>query len=199
MDGLNLEASTARSEALASLTETFQLNGVEDAKREARLSLAAAAGVSQVALITGPREPLGCAASKVREFAMRRAAGEPLSRIVGKRKFWGRSLRISPQVLDPRPETELIVEAAVKILSDRRNEGLRILDLGVGSGALLCALLSEFANAHGIGVDISAHAAEVAQGNLQGCGLSLRAQIRVRDWTSGLEGLFDLIVSNPPY
>ena len=122
-----------------------------------------------------------------------------MSRIVGKREFWGLSFAITPHVLDPRPETETLVEAALSILSDRRKDPLRILDLGVGSGALLCALLTEFDAARGIGVDISADAAEVAQGNLQACGLSLRAEIRVGDWTSGLEGRFDLIVSNPPY
>ena len=198
-NGLNLEASTARSEALASVVETFQIAGIENPSREARLSLCAASGVSQVALITAPDEALGSAARTVREFAMRRAAGEPLSRIVGKREFWGLSLAISPHVLDPRPETETIVEAALSILSDRREDPLRILDLGVGSGALLCALLTEFGSACGVGVDISADAADVARGNLQACGLSLRAEIRVGDWTSGLEGRFDLIVSNPPY
>jgi release factor glutamine methyltransferase len=163
------------------------------------LSLCAASGVSQVALITAPREPLGSAAWRVREFATRRTAGEPLSRIVGRREFWGLSLTISPQVLDPRPETESIVEASIGILSDRRDEQLRILDLGVGSGALLCALLVEFANARGVGVDISTDAADVALGNLDACSLSERAEIRIGDWTSGLEGQFDLIVSNPPY
>ena len=126
-------------------------------------------------------------------------AGEPLSRILGRREFWGLSLAISSQVLDPRPETETIVEAALSILSDRRDEPLCILDLGVGSGALLCALLTEFAKAHGVGVDISADAAAVALGNLVACGLSERAEIRVGDWTDGLEGPFDLIVANPPY
>jgi release factor glutamine methyltransferase len=150
-------------------------------------------------LITAPRQPLGSAAARVQEVAARRAAGEPLSRIVGRREFWGLSLAISSQVLDPRPETETIVESALSILSDRRDEPLRILDLGVGSGALLCALLTEFANARGVGVDISADAIEVALGNLDACGLSERAEIRVGDWTNGLEGPFDLIVANPPY
>jgi release factor glutamine methyltransferase len=198
-DDLAFEASTARAEALASLIETFELSGIETPGREARLSLCAASGVSQVALITAPREPLGSAARRVREFATRRAAGEPLSRIVGKREFWGLSLTISPQVLDPRPETESIIEASIGILSERRDEQLRILDLGVGSGALLCALLLEFAKARGVGVDISPDAADVARGNLDACGLSERAEIRIGDWTSGLEGQFDLIVSNPPY
>jgi release factor glutamine methyltransferase len=198
-NGLILEASTARSEALAGIFETFQLSGIENPRREARLSLCAASGVSQVALITAPREPLGPAAWRVREFATRRAAGEPLSRIVGKREFWGLSFTISPQVLDPRPETESLVEASTAILRDRRDERLRILDLGVGSGSLLCALLVEFANARGVGVDISTDAVDVALGNLDACGLSERGEIRVGDWTNGLEGLFDLIVSNPPY
>jgi release factor glutamine methyltransferase len=198
-NGPALEASTARAEALACLVQTFQLSGIENPRREARISLCAASGVSQAALIVAPREPLGSAASRVREFAARRAAGEPLSRIVGKREFWGLSVTISPQVLDPRPETESIVEASIAILSDRRDEQLRILDLGVGSGSLLCALLVEFVNTRGVGVDISTDAADVALGNLEACGLSERAEIRVGDWTRGLEGQFDLIVSNPPY
>jgi release factor glutamine methyltransferase len=196
---LTLEASTPRSEALASLEQTFKTGGIENPAREARISLSAALGLSPVALIVDPREPLGSAASKVQDVAARRAVGEPLSRIVGAREFWGLSLAITPHVLDPRPETETIVEAALSILSDRREDPLLILDLGVGSGALLCALLTEFGNARGAGVDLSADAADVAQGNLESCGSSSRAEIRVGDWTRGIEGRFDLIVSNPPY
>ncbi len=198
-NSLNLEASTARSEALGSLEKAFQIAGIENPAREARISLCAASGISPVALIVDPREPLGSAASKVQEVAARRATGEPLSRILGKREFWGLSFAITRHVLDPRPETETIVEAALSILNDRREDPLNILDLGVGCGALLCALLTEFGGARGVGVDISADAAVVAQSNLQACCLSLRAEIRVGDWTSGLEGRFDLIVSNPPY
>ena len=198
-NGLNLEASTARSEALAGLEKTFKIAGIENPVREARVSLCAASGISPIALIVEPREPLGSAAWKVQEVAERRATGEPLSRIVGKREFWGLSFAITPHVLDPRPETETIVEAALSILSDRREDPLRILDLGVGCGALLCALLTEFGPARGIGVDISPNAAEVALRNLGACGLSERAEIRVGDWTSGLKGRFELIVSNPPY
>ena len=198
-NGLNLEASTARSEALTSVIQTFALAGLEAPEREARLSLCAASGLSQVALITAPGEALGSAAARIQEFVARRAGGEPLSRIVGKREFWGLSFAITSHVLDPRPETETIVEAALSILSDRREDQLSILDLGVGSGALLCALLTEFGAARGVGVDISSDAADVARGNLQACGLSQRAEIRTGDWTTCLEGRFDLIVSNPPY
>jgi release factor glutamine methyltransferase len=198
-NSLDLEASTARSEALASLEKTFEISGIENPAREARISLCAASGISPVALIIDPRAALGAKASRIQEVAARRATGEPLSRIVGKREFWGLSLAITRHVLDPRPETETIVEAALSILGDRRDDPLRILDLGVGSGALLCALLTEFGAARGLGVDISPEAAEVARNNLQACALSLRAEIREGDWTSGPEGRFDLIVSNPPY
>lgn len=163
------------------------------------MTLCAASGVSQVALIAAGHEALGSAASRVRDFAARRADGEPLSRIVGRREFWGLSLAISPHVLDPRPETETIIEAASRILNDRRDEPLRLLDLGVGSGALLCGLLIEFANATGVGVDASIDAANVALANLDACGLADRAEIRVGDWMTALNGPFDLIVSNPPY
>jgi release factor glutamine methyltransferase len=196
---LILEASTARSEALASIQETFEVGGIENPAREARVSLCAASGLSPVALIVDPHEPLGSAASRVQEFAIRRAGSEPLSRILGKREFWGLSLAITPHVLDPRPETETIIEAALSIFSGRRHEALRILDLGVGSGALLCAVLTEFGAAHGVGVDLSVDAADVARGNLRACGLSSRSDIRVGDWMHGLDGPFDLIVSNPPY
>jgi release factor glutamine methyltransferase len=195
----SLEASTARAEALASLEERFELCRVENPAREARISLCAASGLSQVDLIVDPRKPLGSAAPRIEKFAARRAAGEPLSRILGRREFWGLSFAISPQVLDPRPETETVVEAAIGILDDRRTERLRILDLGVGSGALLCALIAEFPNARGVGVDLSAGAANLARGNVEACGLSDRAEIRVGCWMRGLEGPFDLIVSNPPY
>jgi release factor glutamine methyltransferase len=191
--------STILAEALVRLTESFRCSGIEDPGREARLIVSAACGTSPAAMIAEPERSLGEAAGKLDNFAARRTAGEPLSRIVGSREFWGLALAISPDVLDPRPETETLVEAAVAVFRDRRLDALRILDLGVGSGALLCALLVEFANGRGFGVDISASAANVARRNIKACGLARRAEIRVTDWTRDLVGPFDLIVSNPPY
>jgi release factor glutamine methyltransferase len=193
------DASTRRSEAVANLTESFRRSGIDDARREALLTVGAACALSPLALIVEPEDPLGGAADRLAKFAARRAAGEPMSRIVGKREFWGLTLTVAPQVLDPRPETETLVEAAVAIFRDRGLEALRILDLGVGSGALLCALLAEFVNGRGLGVDVSASVAKVALGNIEACGLAGRAKIRVGDWTRNLDGPFDLIVSNPPY
>ncbi len=163
------------------------------------MTLCAASGVSPLSLLSAPEGLLGAAAEKLEQFATRRAAGEPLSRIVGRREFWGLPLAISPDVLDPRPETETIVDAAIALYRHRRPEVLRILDLGVGSGALLCALLSEFPNARGVGVDLSAAAARVALGNIEACGFAGRADVRIGDWAADIGGPFDLIVSNPPY
>ena len=192
-------AGTTRAEALKFLVEQFRRSELDEPVREARLALCAAADLPSAALIAAPEAPLGGAAARLEEFAVRRVSGEPLSKIVGRREFWSLALSISPDVLDPRPETETIVETAVALFADRRRDELRVLDLGVGSGALLCALLREFVNARGLGVDISAAAAEVARRNVAACGVAGRADIRVGSWTDGVVGPFDLIVSNPPY
>jgi release factor glutamine methyltransferase len=191
--------STTLAEANTRLTDLFRRRGIETPGREARLTLLAACHLSPIALIAEPERPLGARARELASVAARRAAGEPLSRIVGNREFWGLALAISPDVLDPRPETETIVEVAIALCRDRRMDALRILDLGVGSGALLCALLTEFANGRGLGVDICVPAAKLARHNIEACSLARRAEIRVADWTKNLVGPFDLIVSNPPY
>ncbi|MGD1037356.1 MAG: peptide chain release factor N(5)-glutamine methyltransferase [Roseiarcus sp.] len=193
-----LHAQTTRAEALKTLTRAMR-DIVDEPAREARLLLAAAGALRASDLIGAPQAALGVSARRVSEFAARRAAGEPLSRILGRREFWSLRLAISPDVLDPRSETETIVEAALAKFAARRGEALGILDLGVGSGALLAALLSEFPAARGLGVDICERAAAVARGNLDRLGLGARAEIRVGDWGAGLDGRFDLIVSNPPY
>ena len=167
--------------------------------REASLLLRRAAGLTASALMTEPDAPLGACAERVEAFARRREAGEPLSRIEGRRAFWSQEFAITPDVLDPRADTETLVSAALEAFADRRLEALRVLDFGVGSGAILAALLGEWPNASGLGVDASAAAAAVARGNLDAMGLGERAQVRVGRWGEGIAGGFDVIVSNPPY
>jgi release factor glutamine methyltransferase len=199
-DSLEIGAETTRAQALVWLARTFDRAGVEEPKREARLALCEAASLTAAALISTPEEPLGePAAKRLAKLASRRAAGEPLSKIAGRREFWGLTLIVSPDVLDPRPETETLVEAALKLIGSRRGERLRILDLGVGSGAILCALLTECPAARGVGVDVSPAAVAVARRNLSACGVAERAEVRLGSWAEGVEGPFDLIVSNPPY
>ena len=126
----------------------------------------------------------------------RRAKGEPVAHITGTREFWSLTLKVSPAVLIPRPDTETLVEVALKLCA---HPPARILDLGTGSGALLLACLSEWPNATGLGVDASLAALAVAQENAQSTGLAGRANFRLGDWGEGLSERFDLILSNPPY
>ena len=194
----SLTPTTSRAAALAALTQAMA--GMTEAPaREAALLLRAGADLKSTDLIADPEAPLGAAAAKVGAYAARRVAGEPLSRILGRREFWSLSFALTGDTLDPRPETETIVEAALAAFAERRGEALRLIDFGVGSGALIAALLSEFPAAHGVGVDVSAAAAAQARANLAALGLAARAEIRVGDWGAGIDGRFDLIVANPPY
>ncbi len=132
-------------------------------------------------------------------FAARRLAGEPVWRILGEREFWGLPFRLSPATLEPRPDSETIVETALAQVAGRRDEERRLLDLGTGTGCLLIALLSELPQARGLGVDLSEDACRTAAGNAALNRLADRATFRQGSWTEGLTGPFDLIVSNPPY
>jgi release factor glutamine methyltransferase len=189
-----------RADAIATLRGALGEADVESPALDARLLVRAAAGLAAEDLIRDPDRMLSVEErSRLRQMAERRIAREPISRIVQNREFWGLSFVISPDVLDPRPETETLVEAVLETFASRRDEPLRILDIGVGSGALLCALLSELPNAFGLGLDISPAAAEVARGNLSALGFADRSCVIVGAWTAALNDRFDIVVSNPPY
>lgn len=128
----------------------------------------------------------------------RRLAHEPIAYITGMRDFWTLSLRVTPDVLVPRPDSETLIEAAMSWFGKTRAPR-RILDLGTGSGALLLAALDEWREATGIGVDASTAAVAVARENAERCGMVDRAQIMTGDWGHGLAERFDLILCNPPY
>lgn len=180
---------------LAEGAETLDRAGVETARREARLLLAYALDRPLAWLIANPE----AAVSKAAEFhAMirRRAGREPTSHILGQREFWSLSFEIGPAALDPRPDSETIVEAALANLPDGARH---MLDLGVGCGCLLLAVLSERPELFGVGVDLSLEAVELAERNAGRLGLRGRAAFMVADWASALDSRFDLIVANPPY
>lgn len=173
--------------------------GVEAPRREARLLLAAAMQVEQAALLARPDRPVDPdAAQRFAAFIERRAAREPVSRILGTREFWSLPFRLSPATLDPRPDSETLIEAALAGIADRQAK-LRLLDLGTGSGCLLLALLSELPNASGIGVDCDPAAVAAAEANAEALGLAARAMFRVADWAGGITERFNLVVANPPY
>ena len=195
-----LTPETTRRQAMRLLAEAFTRAGIDDAAIDARLLLCAAAGFDHSALIRDPDLPIEEeAAERALAMARRRLAREPVSRILGERSFWSFDLLVTPAVLDPRPDTETVVDGALEVLAERQGEALSILDLGTGSGALLCALLDVFPQAQGLGVDISKEACAVARENLSRCELAPRGQVRQGSWEAGLPGLYDLVVSNPPY
>jgi release factor glutamine methyltransferase len=181
------------SAALAAAVARLRAAGVEDPARDARRLLAHALGIAPDRLALALDAPLGAAASTFAAAVAARAARQPVAQIVGRREFRGRTFRVTSDVLDPRPETEALVEAALA------EPFATVLDLGTGSGCILLTLLAERPAATGLGTDLSAAALAVAVANAEALGLAGRAAFRQADWFDGVTGRFDLIVSNPPY
>ncbi len=191
----------SRAAALARVVASLVESGVEPAQAsdDARLLLRAAAGLTRLELAMSPEAPLTAEqADRLAAFTSRRAAREPISRILGARGFWTLDLVVSPNVLDPRPDTETLVETTLALIEDCQAP-LSILDLGAGSGAILCALLSELPRARGVATDLSPDACAATRENLARCGFGARAQVVRGRWGASLTGPFDVIVSNPPY
>ena len=185
--------------AVAAVARRLAAAAIAESRREARLLVALALGVEPGVVLGYPERPLGAAAqARLAALTARRAAREPYSRVAGRRQFWSLDLAISPDTLDPRPDSETLVEAALASLPDR-DARLRILDFGTGSGCLLLALLSELPNAVGIGIDILPGAAVVARRNAAALGLADRALFVVGAWGEAISGCADVIVANPPY
>lgn len=183
------------TEAAAALANA----GCDEPRRRARRLIAAALDVEPGELLMHAGQPLaGGEAERLRGLVARLAKGEPSSRIFGRREFWGLDFALSPDTLDPRPDSETVIEAVLARRQDRR-AALQVLDLGTGTGCLLCAILTEYPAASGVGVDVSAGAAATARGNARALGLGERARFVVGNWADALDGRFDVIVANPPY
>jgi release factor glutamine methyltransferase len=173
--------------------------GIEAPVIDARLLLEAATGASRTDIVTDPYRPLSeVQAETLDAYLDRRIAREPVSHILGKKGFWTVELKVTRDVLTPRPDTETLVNAVLKSLP--AEEPMRILDLGVGSGAILLALLAERPVWSGVGVDISEAALEVARENAALLKLDARAAFSHGIWAEGQpDQAFDAVVSNPPY
>jgi release factor glutamine methyltransferase len=197
-----LKAGASVGEAVQLLAQSFRSAGIEDAEIDARILTGHALNLDRARLIAQSDRILETREiNVVSGLAARRLQREPVSRILGRREFWSLPILVTPDVLVPRPETETIVEAALDFVvrGGLRLENLRILDIGTGSGALLLALLKELPNASGVGTDISSAAVQVARANAAHCKLENRCRFVVCDIAAGVQGPFDLIVSNPPY
>lgn len=170
-----------------------RLSHCPDPMRDARRLLAHAAGLEPGALHRLEDALPPDTAAAFQALLDRRARGEPLARVLGYRNFWRHRFNITPDVLDPRADTETLVARALDV------RWRTVLDLGTGSGCILLSLLAERGDARGVGTDISDAALDVARGNGAALGLTDRASFVRADWWRGVAGRFDLIVSNPPY
>jgi release factor glutamine methyltransferase len=182
------------AQAMAAAAARLRAAGVSDPARDARVLLAHAARIeaSRVTLIA-PEELSEEVADRFEQLIALRAIRVPVSHLIGEREFYGRRFKVSGDVLDPRPETECLIEAALSA------PYARVLDLGLGSGCILVTLLAEREEATGLGVDLSEAACLQASANAVLHRVQERAEIVQSDWFAGVQGEFDLIVSNPPY
>ncbi|MCI2398476.1 peptide chain release factor N(5)-glutamine methyltransferase [Aliiroseovarius subalbicans] len=183
------------SEALAQAVRDLRGAGVDDPARDARRLLAMAMGIDPGRLTLHLHDALGPGEeARFREHIQARLTRQPVAQIVGYRDFYGRRFIVTPAVLDPRPDTEILIEAALAEPFDT------VLDLGTGSGCILLTLLKEMPGAWGLGTDLSPKALEVAKQNRTALRLDGPAVLREGSWFDAVEGgPFDLIVSNPPY
>ncbi len=180
--------------ALAAAIPVLRAAGVEGPERDARLLLAHALGVDRSRLTLHLQDLLGAEAeTRFATLVEARRTRRPLSQILGGRLFWDRWFEVTPEVLDPRPETEVLVRLALE------HPFTRLLDLGTGSGAIAVTLLAERPEASGLATDLSAAALEIARRNADAHQVAARLELRQADWWTGIAGRFDLIVSNPPY
>lgn len=173
--------------------------GVPGPVIDARVLVEAACGVTRADIVGDPHRELSAAqVERLDAYLERRIRREPVSHILGRKGFWNIMLGVTSDVLTPRPETEVIVDYALRLFPEGRP--FRILDLGVGSGAILLAILAERPAARGLGIDVSEEALAVARDNAAHLGLADRIALLRGDWSGSLAGSeFDLVVSNPPY
>lgn len=189
-------------EAFVAAARAFREAGIETPELDARLLLCHATELQHEAYVAGRDDPLlPEAAARFGSFIERRLAGEPVARILGVREFYGRPFRIDGSTLDPRADTETLIEAALAIVDRKalRDSPLKLLDLGTGSGCLLITLLAELPEANGVGIDVSMPALRLARTNAEALGVGARASFVAGDWLEGIGGAFDLVVANPPY
>lgn len=175
--------------------------GIDTALLDGRLIVCHVTGLSDVDLIARP-QTLVCDehVSQIEEMIGRRQAGEPVSRLIGCKEFFGRGFKVAPTTLDPRPDTEVLVETALRLLGGLQGKRpARVLDIGTGTGVIVITLLAEVPSATGVATDMSQDALEVCHSNAVALGVDDRLETVCTNWADGVTGKFDLVVSNPPY
>ena len=189
-------------QVMAEVRGLFRDADLDDPALEARILVSGLLDLEPAAVISRGRSPVSADdVARIRAAAARRLAGAPVYRILGWREFYGLKLQLSKETLEPRPDTEVLVDAILPLLREIVGQGRkpRLLDLGTGTGAICLALLHEFREASGVGTDISEDALATAKANADLNGLGGRFEVLQSDWFSQVRGRFDVIVSNPPY
>ncbi|MDE1900189.1 MAG: peptide chain release factor N(5)-glutamine methyltransferase [Alphaproteobacteria bacterium] len=209
------------ADTLRAAIDRLNIAGVDNPQLDARLLFCHALGLDRAGLLSqSRREPTIPEIKKIETLLQRREKRESVARIIGQREFWGLPFGMNEATLEPRPDSETLVEAVLSSFRRkpessgsfsldpglRRNDAIscesfapRILDLGTGTGCLLLALLHEWPHATGVGIDIAPRAVAQASQNAAGLGLDTRAAFRTGNWFDGITGKFDIIISNPPY
>jgi release factor glutamine methyltransferase len=188
--------------ALVEAAQILRQAGIETPELDARVLLCHAAGLTHETYIARARQALPeDAAPRLASAIERRLKREPVARITGTREFCGRSFMLGEDTLDPRPDTETLIAAALGIVREQgwQEKPLKLLDLGTGSGSILVTLLAELPFAKGLGTDLSPRALAIAAANASAHGVGPRAAFIAADWLDGISGKFDLVLSNPPY
>lgn len=180
-------------------TSALEACGIESPQLDARLLISHALHLHRNDWLTPHERHINAAEiTAVTKLVERRKLREPVSRIIGEREFWSLPFGLNEATLDPRPDSETLVEAVLQELR-QPDQPLSILDLGTGTGCLLLSLLHELPQAKGVGIDASPRAVEQAITNAERLNLSTRSTFLLGNWTQGITGIFDCIISNPPY
>ncbi|HQF31256.1 MAG TPA: peptide chain release factor N(5)-glutamine methyltransferase [Hyphomicrobiales bacterium] len=199
---LELSPESGRAAAFRALRDAFRAVGLATPDLDARVLVCAALDITAEDLARDPDMAIGAVgAGRIAEMASRRAAREPVARIVGRREFFGHDFAVGPATLVPRPDTEILVEAVLEALAaDGAGEApVAIADLGTGTGCIVVSLVAALAGATGVGVDLAPEAVEIARRNADAAGVGGRTRFVAGDFAVAAGGEFDVVVSNPPY
>jgi len=190
---------TTITAAMKYATSKLSAAGIQEPRLDSKILLCHAAKIEQLIILSNPERLLSPETIKLfDELIQRRALREPVSHLVGQREFWSLPFKVSPDVLDPRPESEILVQAAIDSI-ENKEKVISALDVGTGSGCLIISLLRELPLASGVGVDISEPALCIARSNAEHNLVSDRIKFIRSSWGEGLSERFDIIISNPPY
>lgn len=191
--------STLAKDALRWAVLRLQQERIESASLDGRILLEYVLSVSREQLLFSLDLPITSEQyARLKVLVEKRSKRQPIAQLIGKREFWGMNFVVSEDTLDPRPDSETLIEYVLEHIPNRA-DALRVLDLGTGTGCLLLALLSELPAASGVGVDYCENALLIAKENAMALGLSGRTQFARGDWCQQVEGKFDIILANPPY